>query len=620
MNTSANPIASAAVGLDEQYRCPPMVRWRQGRGRDLLHFPLVGANRSMSSLMASALQLWTSFLSVEDAEGQISEALPSISRDEVTATIKELIASGCLISRSSLTAGGGSIPWPAPVGAISWLAIPTANRNESFQRMLSSFLENVRHFDHKCQVLIGDDARDVSCVEGASEASKLVGEDPPISIWYAGIQERHVFADCLAEKGDIPPEVIRYGLFGSQSSLRTLGANRNVMLLQTLGTLSLHADDDTICDARVVPGTSCGLAVGGHNSPAEAWYFRSSLAALGFGTAVPIDVLGEHAKYLGRPLGDLLSGSAGGHSGDVDNMCGHVLTSLHARLGHVRITYNGARGDCGFHSDFPFVSDGCDKNGGRLLELGEKYRETLNSRQIVRQATCPTISHADAASVGMFMGLDNRVSLPAFVPDCRNSDGVFAQFLSRCSEHNYVAHLPFTLAHTPLEGRAYAADRDVVVRASDLIIGCLSTWRPEPGSNDPLDRLCAIGRHFRRLGSLRAAEFDEIANVLMCARASSMIESLDGALADYDRTAQYWSEDVSGRIAALRLAVENPDFFVPVDLPNDSSDPPRRRAQRMVARYGELLEWWPVITERTIELRKKGITVARCLSGSRAAL
>jgi len=156
------------------------------------------------------------------------------------------------------------------------------------------------------------------------------------------------------------------------------------------------------------------------------------------------------------------------------------------------------------------------------------------------------------------------------------------------------------------------------LRISDLIAYCLTTWRPEPGDGDPLRRMSAMGRHLCRLGALPAGDFDEVANVLMCSRVCSTIELMAGLLAKDGYQPSWWAEDLTARIEALSKLTDNRDFFVPVDLPADSDDPPQRRAQSMVARYGRLLEWWPAIAACTVELRNQGVTIGRCLRGARA--
>ena len=100
----------------------------------------------------------------------------------------------------------------------------------------------------------------------------------------------------------------------------------------------------------------------------------------------------------------------------------------------------------------------------------------------------------------------------------------------------------------------------------------------------------------------------------MLARISSMIALLDNLLLESANSPAQWAADLQERMEALLKVTANPDFFVPVDLPASLGEHPRRRAQRAVLRYGQLLECWPDIIERTICLKNKGITVGRCLN------
>jgi hypothetical protein len=571
----------------------------------------------MSSLLAGALDTWTSFLSAEEASARIIETAPSLSLTEVKAAVDDLIESGCLVSRSQLVTEDADINPQELQREIAWLAIPTADRAASVARAVHSYIDNIRHFERKCGILVSDDSRDAGHRVASLKMLAALRSDPAIPVWYIGPEEKGAFVKELTEKGDIPPEVIRFGLFGSESSVRTAGANRNAILLQTLGSMILSVDDDTVCSATVAPGAGDGFAIAGHFDPAEVWCFPERLAALSFGHPALLDVLGEHAQYLGKPVRGLLSRANGGsESTNLDRMCVHMLSSVSNGSTQIRVTYNGARGDSGFHSDIWQVASRSPATRKRVQGLGDGYRNSLNSRQLARQVIRPTISHIETIALGGFMGLDNTLPLPAFMPDCRNQDGVFANVLARTSDHYYAAHLPFTLAHDPPGGCRYAPGRDVEIRISNLLIYCVSTWQPEPGDNDPLRRMSAIGRHLRRLGALPAGDFDELAHVLMCSLVCATIESLESLLIEDGYAPRHWAEDLMGRIETLSQLTDRPDFFVPVDLPQDSDDPPQRRAQRIVARYGRLLEWWPAIAERTTELGKRGTTIARCLSGS----
>jgi len=610
MSSFTEPEDALAERLSRLYRCGPIMRWGQGSDRELVHFQLGRINRSLPSPIAAALDNWTSFLTPEAFSGAVTQAFPSLRPGDVLSEIRELASGGCLVPRSALAP---RLPLQSvrPTLGIGCLAIPTANRPRSLKRGLGSFAKNLKQFDRKCGILVADGSAGDSKSIRASCASSAE------SLYFAGSEEKRDFAAHLGRKGDIPAEVIQYALFGSGISSQTIGANRNAILLHALDCAFLSVDDDTICDVRLAPGTGAGLSIAGHDDANEAWCFPDAPAARLFGDPKTVDVIGEHEKYLGRQVREILPDD---HTpGDaLDQLCIHLLSSLSTGIAPIRVTWNGARGDSGFHSSLGQVSSGSATTRARLQSMGDGYAACLNSRQLARQVLRPSVSHVELAPVGMFMGLDSTLPLPPFPPDCRNEDGVFAHVLARMSDGYYGVYLPFMLAHDPPEARSYAPNCDSQIRLSDLIIYCLSTWHPAPGEIDPYRRVVAMGRHLQSLGDLPAADFDELANVLMCARICSTADALEAVLSADGRVSRAWAEDVTARIENLRGTPSIPDFFVPVDLSrqpgaNDSSEARRRRAQRAVSWYGELLEWWPAIVERSLELRSADITISRRL-------
>ncbi len=600
--------------VEERYRSGPLIRWRQGFGRELLYFPSVGVYKQVSSPVASALESWTSFRTIGEATVEIVFGMPSLVTDELATVLKELIDSGGLVSQSQIVSKSFLNP-SAPEGCgIDWLAIPTCDRGESVSRAISTYADNIGHFGRRCGIFVSDDSRDEKhravCLEALASL-----DYPGLNVWYAGLNEKAAFAKWLAEKGDIPPDLIRFALFGSGPRSRTTGANRNAILFHTLGSRVLSVDDDTICDPAVLPNTNTELTVAGHWIPAEVWCFPTYSEATGFGTRVMLDVIGEHEKYLGKPIGNLLSVARQDRKlGSMDAMCTHMMSSLLSGLGQVRATFNGARGDSGYFSDLALIAHRSLATRRRIQDLGSQYREYVGSRQIARQAPSTTICHSDAASIGMYIGLDNASPLPPFLPDCRNQDGIFANIVGLLSDHHYVAHLPFTMAHKPTESRSYALDRDQSVRMSDLMLGCLSTWKPELGLSTSIKRLAQIGRHLHQLGELPADEFDAMANLLMCSRFAMTINVLDELLAEEKFLAPEWASDLEKRRDLLRRVTDRTEFYIPTDVPSTSESSIQRGAQRIVADYGRLVEWWPAITERVIELRERGITIGRCVA------
>ena len=92
-----------------------------------------------------------------------------------------------------------------------------------------------------------------------------------VRIAYAGLEEKTAFAKKLSEVGDIPlEEIVSWACLGDdQYGQRTYGANRNTLLLHTVGECILTSDDDVICQVAVSPGFKQGLALSSSGWPAE---------------------------------------------------------------------------------------------------------------------------------------------------------------------------------------------------------------------------------------------------------------------------------------------------------------------------------------------------------------
>jgi hypothetical protein len=495
---------------------------------------------------------------------------------------------------------------------VEWLTIPTSGNAQMVERAVRSFSKNMEHFGRKCSVLISDDSHDERRRSSCRQRVVALASETGCSLFYAGIEEKRAFAQHLLRDSDIPPEVVDFALFGSSASSCKTGANRNAILLQTVGSKVLSVDDDTVCDPRVAPESSGDVVFTGHSATSAIWCFRDSVTALDFGVPAIVDVIGRHEECLGRGIGQLLLEIPFEERlVSAEGMCDHLLSSLFSGKGTICATYHGSRGDSGCNSDFGLITNRAAAIRERIGSLGPEYDVCVSSRQIARQSLRTAIAHAECGSLSMGMGLDNASPLPPFMPIGRNQDGVFSALLGRVSDHQYVAHLPFTLAHIPYEPRSYAANRDSGVRLSDIVSHCLSTWNPNPGSHALLERTMQVGRYLREIGSLPAGEFDGLINILMCTRVAHMIGAVDAILLAPGDLSPEWADDLERRRRVLRHAPDDPDFFVPTDVDAASGEERRRATQQLVASFGDVATWWPAIVERTLQLREEGITLGK---------
>jgi hypothetical protein len=68
-----------------------------------------------------------------------------------------------------------------------------------------------------------------------------------VPIRYTGLEEKQNFAEALADCTDAASQVIQFALFGTNSIEPRSGANRNLLLLDTVDRLFFSTDDDTKC-------------------------------------------------------------------------------------------------------------------------------------------------------------------------------------------------------------------------------------------------------------------------------------------------------------------------------------------------------------------------------------
>jgi hypothetical protein len=453
-----------------------------------------------------------------------------------------------------------------------------------------------------------------------------------------GCAQRDALAAGLAEGGDIPFDVIRFALCGpsvgggegptgrGRRGPDTIGANRNAILLATLGSLVLCVDDDTVARPAIAPDASAAantrptpphtsqarLAIGSRGELGEVWFFPDRDSALGFVHERDLDILAEHARFLGRSLREIVRECS--HTGardagvDAHRICQHFVQSLSAGRGRITITLNGLAGDSGTPTN-TWVRVCHDERTARHLDSPAAYQAALLSREIVRQVAVPTLSHV-RPWLSTFFGVDNRTLLPPFFPAYRNDEAIFGALLSECLEHHYAAHLPWTLDHAPPETRAYGADGDEVsplswIRISDVVLVCLESWRRARADGARADEDAEVRQILRGVGRHQV-------RLLLERRALAILAGLD--VRRRRLTAEHrdhWAADLDAQMRALERAIVRPDYLLPVDLlqRHDASDVPHI-TRDLVRQFGALLSWWPAIVDRTAERAAAGQRLA----------
>jgi hypothetical protein len=475
---------------------------------------------------------------------------------------------------------------------IDTIGIVTARRPPALVRCITSYGQHAARFARRPGFLVCDDSvlpddRE-ACIAGARKASSNCGAE----VLYVGAVEKLEIMRGMVATGAVPPDVIAFAFADAEQIGRTTnGANRNLLLWLTHGRSLFVVDDDTICETYRPSGASgdvriVGGAAEARRDPSEVWPLGADSDQSDVDDvcrAQAIDVLGEHQRWVGRRLA-------------LDSRASSDAAPVPAEApARVAVTTNGLIGDCGWGSPGEFLFLG-DSSRARLTASAAAYRANVTSRQIVRAVRQPVLSERVDDFMSTFLGFDNRLVLPPFMPVCRGTDRVFARLVSLCRP-GWFAHLPLVLRHQPVERRRFspgeicrsAAGIDV----AGLVCSLLDVLPPAHHAV-PAARLAHYGRALTSVASQGVAGFREVAVDSVRATLARTADELEARAAAEPELLSFCRRDTLAYAAALRKTIARDDVHVPLDLRlGRSVDDAEAVTRRIIFRFGRLLACWP---------------------------
>jgi len=317
---------------------------------------------------------------------------------------------------------------------------------------------------------------------------------------------------------DLPPEVVNFALFDIESIGFSNGANRNALLLHTVGDPFFCCDDDTVCQVATSPSSKEGLLFTCDCDPAQYWFFRDRQNTLQSVIFEEENFLAFHERFLGKRLSSIISTRKETEKLSFKQIRAEYLKRFGNGNGKVRITFNGVIGDCAWGAPFGLWGDPMgyllldDDSHRRLVKSESEYRSACTSRELFRVVNCPTISDATFSQT-TFVGLDNQQLLPPFFPVRRGMDKIFGITLWRCFDKSYFCHLPQALLHAPANDRGFWPG-EIVRSASGfdidkVVIECINSLEFGHDKKGCKDRLRVLGKHLIELGSMKVEDFEE---------------------------------------------------------------------------------------------------------------
>jgi hypothetical protein len=572
----------------------------------LLHDPERVAPMVLPAFELELLAQCTFFAPVEE-HGAAAANRTGLPADGVVQRLYELVDRGLLVNKHDVMARARAAAEAdsntAPT--LDRVAVITASRPESLAACLRSYRER---YGATIELVVFDDSADaVTRAENRRVAAEAAAGGP---LSYAGEDEKRRFVSELTARSGVEADVVRAAVAEFDGLGWHTGANRNSALLDAAGGAVLMVDDDTSARAAYPADAGDGLKISSRPDPWSLHLFARVEDALDAADWRDVDILAWHRRFLGRsPAACALGSSAregalpleeSGADLDLNEADGALIAAFSRGRGRVVVTSAGFVGDSGMSPSAYFLwAQGAAR--GRLLENYEAYRAT---RGVHRCADVTRISSTQFLMTA-HVAFDVSVTIPPFPPVLRNQDGAFSDLMRTSAPEFYTTYLPWAVEHTPPSARSpdfEKALRSVGRMGGNEIIRSLARgYDPAPGVTDPTVRMRALGRYLAAVGAMPAADFDALVRYCIAAGVGRLVEGLTRLVDQNNGEPAQWAEDCGIAISeGMRALTDNP--LVVADVPG-AAEERQRRFQRVVHRFGRLMDAWPALLEAAKDIR-----------------
>lgn len=597
MTPSKSPVRACEVVCRQLGRDTTLVYGLHGRQARLVARPA-----------ADALLAARCFRPLAEHIDHATRGRPAEEAADIQSGLLELAAAGHFVALDELRRPGlRDDPGPP----LDLAAVPTAERPLEAERAVASLLEAARRHGRALEVLVADGSRDPATRADYRGRLGALARRHAARLIYIGAEQRRAFLARLAARG-CDPELAAFALDDPERTGMAYGTGRNAILLHAGGRRLVSVDDDVIArlarPRHPLPGLALFTGEGeGYDNyqPQDLWFYPDHAAALADAAWSDADPLAGHAHMLGRSLPALIADVPADEPVEFDACLDRaIVRRLRAGHGAVRVTFQGLLGDLGWYAPtwcLLFEGD----NRERLLASEATYRRVMTStRQALRLVRRATVGDGRYCQ-GAILGLDHREPLPPFFPVGRYEDGVFRTTLRALDDTALFGHVPSAMVHAPPTERAWAPG-DVWrpggwARLGEIVVQCVRACAAPT--------TCAgLGRHLRELGRLPPADFRSFVALRLWRQKELWVTHLETMLARHRAAPTWWADDVRRHIDALLEHAARPEYPAPRDLVGPGGDPEAALAvtQRLVDRFGALLEHWPALCAAAQELARDG--------------
>jgi len=539
--------------------------------------------------------------------------------------VDELLARGLLVKKETLEK---SVLWSLkklsnpilPVfggnNRIENVCIPTYNRSQKLEQLLNSVIENNSEFGRNPTVIVMDDSKNESTADQTKIVlKKILEKNGTRAMRYGNRLMRKNFSRLLSNETGVRQTVTDFLLLGEEGGeVPTGGSNRNSLILDSIGSLTLQLDDDMIVENKRPPenvregiALTCGLQ-------RSYWPYENFDEVAESGTPFHTDYLKIHEDFLGKSLYESIRHEdAAEKEFTIEYISEEMLHTL--SRGHNRIlsTFTGSYGDSGMAFSLPNRNFGDSLR--RLTKDRDTYQKFKEAKFLAQAVQIPTICR-DPWCISMNIGLDVRVLPPFFSPVQREDDTVFGMIAYSCFRDAFSMQLPYMILHNRNDLKTNPDFMLGLFRATTILSSLIQWYSKTIKGNDSAKNLFELGTCFKKLGGMNIKIFKETAHAKFQTQTEEYLQGISYRLFTETDVPQYWRDDMARYANMISTFVTTPALPHTLlwDMPGNE-DSRWMLFQKWVENFGDLLCEWPNIFEATKTLKSKGIRISEEING-----
>lgn len=326
---------------------------------------------------------------------------------------------------------------------IKSLNIPTCLRPNELFKCIKSYSDNFQKNSHYIDYYVFDDTPLNKSIENY-EVLKEVRNGLSNDIFYINLEEKKKFLDIITKESGVEKKLIEFGFMPNrlfkERNLFSAGANRNFIMAYTIGDCFLMADDDSYCLA-FENNVNIDIYFSSGRGNINKQYIQSKdLKSVTF--SKDLDILGNHEKYIGKSLKEILYNKKIGEiTFDMVTQGNYIFPNNYTfyENSNVHFTFNTIFGWPDQTADEALYDYLQNRNMDYLLGSANKT--------VFECAPGDTIYSNPFLLTTTLTGIDNRNSICPFMPIYRNEDVHYGYFLNYLDPYIISSCINISLMH-----------------------------------------------------------------------------------------------------------------------------------------------------------------------------